>query len=257
MTVLRKIAAVVVMVLAALGLLACIVGLIGVWAVNEPITGIATGTFSSVENYLGLAGNATQAASEFVSDVQRDVDRVTEAASGLKEKSREVISATLTRVIGDELPAKVARVRTTASAIAGTVVSFNNTLESLNRIPGLTVPTLTDELQGIEQRIETIQADVSELKSAVDEALPDGSRITALTGKVSDKLQDVQTRLSTAQSRIESTAASVAATAAKVPGLIDLGSIAASLGFILFGAGQFFLFKAALDWFRRPATAAS
>jgi uncharacterized phage infection (PIP) family protein YhgE len=257
MTVLRKIAAVVVMVLAALGLLLCIVGLIGVWAVNEPITGIVTGAFGAMENYLGLAGNATQATSEFVGDVQRDVDRVTEAASGLKDTARAVISTTLSRAIGDELPAKVARIRKTASAVADSAVQFNNTLESLNRLPGLTVPTLTDELQSVGQRIETIQAGVNDIKAAVDEALPDGSRITALTVKVSSQLQEVQTTLNRGQARIESTAESVAVAKAKAPGWIDLGSVAASLGFILFGAGQLFLFIAALDWFKRPAGAAT
>jgi hypothetical protein len=257
MTVLRKIAAVIVMVLAALGFLACVVGLIGVWATNTPVTNAATGVFGAVQDNLGVASNAVSTTSQFVGDIQSDVDRVNQAATDLKDKQRAVAATLLSKTIGDELPAKVARVRSTAGAISDTVVRFNDTLVSFNRIPGVAVPTLSDALQGVEQRIGTMQANVNDVKTAVDNALPDGARIIALTAAISSRLQEIQTRLGLAKTRIDSVVASVGAIKDRVPFWIDMGSVAASLWFILFGAGQFFLFRAARNWFKGPARAAT
>jgi hypothetical protein len=65
-------------------------------------------------------------------------------------------------------------------------------------------------------------------------------------------LQAALDALAQGQTRIDGTAAAVASAKAGVPGVINALSLVASLLFILFGAGQVFLFLAAWRWFRRP-----
>jgi chromosome segregation ATPase len=253
MNVIRKILAVIVMILAALGLVICIVGLIGAWVVNEPATQAVSGALDTVENYVSVADQTAQLVSGSLSDVQQDVNRVNEAVANITPEDRARVAAEIRQTVSEQIGPKVTRVRTTAAAVGDTIVKFNQTLESANRIPGVTVPTLSNELQAAGERIEEVESALEAVRSSIAETNLDGSKITAATAQVSNGLQKAQDALAQGQSRIQATSAAVATAKANVAGWFDLASLLASLFFILFGAGQVFLFIAALQWFRKPA----
>ena len=87
MTILRKIAAILVMILAVVGLLICLAGLIGAWVVNKPVTNAVTGVLGTANDYLGLANQATQTADATVSDVTQRLNDLGQAATRLEPGS--------------------------------------------------------------------------------------------------------------------------------------------------------------------------
>jgi len=254
MNILRKVLSAIVMVLSALGLLLCMAGLIGAVALNEPITNIATGALGAMENTLGIASQASELSVQSLGDAQAGVDRVNRAAANATSEDKAQVADSIKQAVDDRLAPAVTRVRSTLSVFASAVVQFNRTLESVNSIPGVRVPTLTDELQAVGQRIDQVEAAISDVKASVaDAASLDGSRITAATAKASSELQALQSAITQVQSRIQTTSAAIVNAQAGLPGAIDAISLIGSLLFVLYGAGQVFLFLAALHWFKRQA----
>jgi hypothetical protein len=254
MDILRKIFAIFVMICAAIGLLLCAGGLIGAWAANGPLTDLTTGTLGALENYLGIADQAAQTAAAGLGDAQQGVDRINQSVAGLTNEDKTQAAAAIKRTAEETVGPTITRARDTLSFIGSTVVQFNATLESVNRVPGVRVPTLTDELQAAGARLDQAQAAAGEIASAAaDAATLDGSRITAATAKMSSELQAAQTAIGQGQARIQATNAAIASAKMSLPGLIDMISLVGSLLFILFGAGQICLLYVAWQWFKRPA----
>lgn len=252
MDALRKILAVIAMILAAIGLLICIGGLIGAIALNEPATQATTGALSAMENTLTIADQTAQTAAASLNEAQQGIDRVNQIASGVTAEDKAQAAAALQSTVEQTIGPSVARARATAANLATVVVQFNATLESVNRIPGMSVPTLTDELQTAGQILDQAQEAAGEIRSAVADAETlDGSRVTAATAKAASGLQAAQSAIAQGQARMSAASAAVAETKADVPFWIDVLSLAASLPFILFGAGQVSMFILAWRWFRR------
>jgi hypothetical protein len=256
MDALRKTLAIITMILAMIGLLICLGGLIGSIAVNEPAAQAMTGALSAMENTLTIADQAAQTAAASLSEAQQGVDRVNQTASGLTAEDKAQAAAALQSTVEQTIGPSVARARTLATSLSTAVVQFNATLESVNRIPGLSVPTLTDELQTAGQILDQAQEAAGEVRSAVaDAATLDGSRITAATAKTASGLQTAQDAIAQGQARMSAASAAIAATKASIPGWIDAISLAAALLFILFGAGQVSMFLLAWRWFKQPKRA--
>lgn len=252
MNVLRKILAIIVMILAGLGMVLCAAGLIGAWVVNAPAKNAVTGALGAVESYAALANQTLQGVGDNVSEVKAEVEQVNQRLANVTDQDRAQLAAAVQQKLDQTIGPKLERANATANAIGQTAVKLNQTLESVNRIPGVAVPTFTDELQAIGARVQDAEAAVAEVRSTVSDANFDGSRAQAATARITSGLNTVQETLTKAQARLASASTAVTAVGARVTGWIDLISIFSSLLFVLFGAGQFFLFKAALNWFRRP-----
>ena len=72
------------------------------------------------------------------------------------------------------------------------------------------------------------------------------------TDALSTELEGVQTELTRWSSGIDQRQTAIQTASSRVPGLIDLISMASTLFVLLFGAGQVSLFIHALRWFRKP-----
>lgn len=59
MDILKKILAVLVMILTVIGVVLSLALLVGSWAINTPVTNGATGSLLLVENYIGMAEQVT------------------------------------------------------------------------------------------------------------------------------------------------------------------------------------------------------
>jgi hypothetical protein len=76
--------------------------------------------------------------------------------------------------------------------------------------------------------------------------------VKAATDALSAELGGVQTELTQWSTGIGQRQTIIQTASGRVPGLIDLVSVAATLFVLLFGAGQVSLFIHALGWFRKP-----
>ncbi len=247
----KKLFALVVTVLAALGFALCAVGLVATWISKEPVTQTLTGALSTVERYSTLAGEATQIVNEKVSEVRADVNALSERLASLSDADRADFSASARQRLDEVVLPKLERARTTARTVAQTAVNVNDALVTANRFPGINVPTFTDELQTAGALLEDARSAAAGLRAAVSEVDLDAGRVRLAIEGASNKLDTVQAALTKSQADLALVGQAVASVNAQVPGWINGLSVVLTALLILFGAGQAFLFKAGLDWFRR------
>ena len=247
MKILRKIAAILVMILAVVGVLICVAGLVGAWAVNKPMTDAVTGVLGAANDYLGLANQATQTASAAIFDVTQQLDDLGQAATSLSEDQKAQIDARV-----EEITQPIARVSTLAATASQGLTSLDSTLNSLGRIPGLRIPQPQADLADIGARLDAVSAKLDALHTTVNSATLDGQRVLGATTALSAELQGIESELSQWSSGIGQRQAAIQSVGSRAPGLIDLVSVFATLFAVLFGAGQVSLFIHALQWFRKP-----
>jgi peptidoglycan hydrolase CwlO-like protein len=245
MQIVKLILAIVAIIISAVFIVACLAGVVFSWSVNTPTTNAITGALTGVERVLTAADNGLERVNTRLAEAQTNVDtieeRVETAGETLSETS--VVYQVLDRTVGDELFPKVAAAGETIVTIRDSVVAFNETLESLNGIPFVEVPTLTENLETAAQRMETVQSDVeetrAELRAIKEEAISKPvTAITDRTTRISDGLEAAQTALSSTQVNIDDNLESIADIRDRVPGLIDLISIVLSFIFIWIALGQ-------------------
>ena len=157
-TVLRRILAGIVILIATIGFLANAAALIGTWVIRQP------------------ARHSVTALSKFVNDQLGTIDqalaRVNDAANKLGDRLDEgsPMLTALTSTVRDDLAPGIADMRAQATALHDRVVAVNAALETLDSLGFITVPTFSDELSAVSERVDAVQSDIQELRAAIDEA---------------------------------------------------------------------------------------
>ena len=189
---LRKTLAVLLVIVAGFGLLLCAGGLIGVWVVNPPVTEGITAALTTTDGYLALADGTTALVSNQVEDVRTQLDALEQRIDGMTAETRAEITGQLADTVQRQLGPTISRLRTTLGTLRTGLIALNRSLESANRIPGVHVPTLTDELQAADQRLGEISDSLTALTAAVTDLSVDGSQIKALLASTTDKLAAIE-----------------------------------------------------------------
>jgi len=258
---LKRILAIIVMFISVVFIVACLAGIVFSWSINTPITNALTGALTGVERVLTVADTGLERVNTRLAEAQSNVDtieeRVETAGETLSETS--VVYQVLDRTVGDELFPKVATAGETIVAVRDSVVAFNETLESINEVPFVEVPTLTENLETAAQRMEIVQSDVeetrAELRAIREEAISRPvTAITDRTTRISDGLEAAQTALSGTQINIDDNLESIGNIKARVPGLIDLISLLFSFIFFWIALGQAGLIVLAWGAIKGPST---
>lgn len=252
----RRILWILVAIAAGLGLLISAAGLVGAWIFNTPLTDAVTATADTVDGYLTLADTTTTAASTKLADVRTQLDTVGARLDGITPETRAAFVDEATAAFENRFGPTVSELRTTFSTLRTGIAALNQTLESANRIPGVTVPTFTDELQTAQQRIDAFDSKVGEIQNAVAAAEIDGDKVRGLITTASAEVASVEEVVNQWRSQITAVDEGITRATAAAPGLIDLTSLALSLLFILFGAGQLSLLLRAIDAVRGHKTPA-
>lgn len=246
----RKIGASLLLIVAGLGLLLCLVGGIGVWVANTPVTDTLTSTLSAASGYLQLGGSTAALASDQVEAVRQQLQEVQSTVASMPPEARaDVASQAAEKVTSQVMPA-VKLVRKTIAAVSAAAVALNKSLESANRIPGVNVPTFTDQLQTADQTLDEIGSELTTAAAQLADVSVDGSKIATLLTATSDKLTAIQALLDRWTQQIAQADQALAAAEAAAPPLIDWASVALSLLFLLFGAGQLCLMAMAMQQLR-------
>ncbi len=246
---LRKSMAVLLGIVAGLGLLLCLVGLAGVWVVNAPLTDAVGAAAQAVDGYLGLATQTLGVTEEQVTALRTELGDVRARLDTVTEERRSDALARVGQRVGPALDT----VRTTVAGVHTAIVALNHSLETANRIPSVNVPTLTDELQVADQRIEEMQSGLSAVTAALGDITVDGSEVSAMLDTLLAQLASFGDVMNRAQTQIAGLTATVRVVESESEGWIDLGSVVLSALFILFGAGQAGLIARAVDLFRTAA----
>jgi chromosome segregation ATPase len=172
LVVFKRIVAVIVILIATIGFVANAAGLVGIWVVRQPARETVTALSTFVNDKLGTVDQALARVSARVDDGHQALAQVNNVASKLSVRLEEIspLLTTLTGAVRDDLGPRIADMRAQALVLHDGVVSVNAALETLNSFGLITVPTLSDKLATVFDRIDAAQSDLQELRLAIDEA---------------------------------------------------------------------------------------
>lgn len=232
----KKVFAGLVVAISVIGIAVCLVGIIYSWSLNTPVTEAIERALTGVERFLTLTDDGLSRVQVGLGEADTAVTTVEDAVvqAGETINQTNIVFEIVDRTVGDTLFPKIERVAGTTAAITDSVVAFNETLEAVNQIPFVEVPTLTTQLQGIGTEIEQVRTDVQatrdELQAIKEEKVARPvNAITERTSRMTGGLARVQTGVAEAQERVDNSLQQVGATKAKVARTIDLISLAATI----------------------------
>ncbi len=239
MDLLKRILAIAVIVISVVGILICTGAIIGSWAINTPITNAITQTLTGVERVLTTAETTLGHLDDRLGDIEADVvafeNEVFNASDTIIAEG--VIPLVIQNTVGDKIAPKIESARATTGAIVNSVVALNDTLVAANEIPFVDVPTLDTQLDTLNTRVGEVEQSVADTRAEMlalreNRVSQPVDRITTLTGNTTDRLNAAQTSVSTAETEIGTFAQQISAVNARVPGILDLISIAVTLVFL-------------------------
>jgi len=206
-----RILAGVLIVIAAVGCILSLAGIAGIWLAYAParstvtdVAAIATHTLEVVDNGLGRVNTLVQ-------NARQSVTQVNDAAAklGNRIQANSPVLSALSQLVDNNLAPSIESARMTALSIHDAVLSFNGTLVALNRLPGVTVPTLTGQLSAVSDRAQEAQAAVQDLRTTVADVK------AGTVTKATDAVMNLTSRIDAPLARIQATVNKYQATVAK------------------------------------------
>ena len=221
-----------------LGLLICTFGIIGSWMVNTQLTNsvlkLLTGSqvaLSRVENSLTLASTQLNNANTAIATVRDSASQL-----GDRFESNSPILDKITNVLKDEVGPTVQRIRDVFAEIEDRVQTVNNTIEVVNNLPGIQIPTLNLEFQtvkdkvgALQQAVQQLQKNILDFKAGIVKSLaPFVDKVDQIAAFLTGLEQDVNTYLE----QVRGLQLALANLKSNVPSIIDSITIAVTLLFV-------------------------
>jgi hypothetical protein len=168
---LKRILAIVVMVISILVLVLSLTGIVGTWIVRaELATGLVDAATAAetrvtrVKQGLDALDAALTRAHALVAGVEQDVQSF---GSDL-EQNRPLLSA-ISDKLGVELEPLFDRAREITTTIGETVDAVNSAVEAINAIPFVSIPVpALEKAQKLSQDVESLRTQVRDLRAAID-----------------------------------------------------------------------------------------
>ena len=234
----------VIMVIAAVGFIVNVVGLVGVWVARAPARSNVTDVTAAMTHALGIVDNGLTRVNTQVQDARQTITQVNNEAANLGDRvqANSPLVTRLSQLVDNELVPRIENARATASTIHDAVVSFNGVLVALNRLPATTAPRLNDELGSVSVRAQEAQAAVQDLRATLA-AMKAGTvtkaeaAVTQLTSRIDAALARIQAIVNKYQAKVTDTQTRITSTSNTLLLLIDVLAVSLTLLFIIFAAG--------------------
>ena len=234
--------------IAAIGFILSLAGIVGIWSAYAPARSAVTDVAATATHALGIVDNGLGRVNNLVQDARQSLTRVNDAAAKLGNRiqaNSPAVSA-LSRLVDTDLAPRIENARTTAFAIHDAVVSFNGTLAVLNRLPGVTVPTLTGALSAVSDRAQEAQTTMQDLRTTVADVKAGTvtkaeEAVTNLTSRIDAPLARIQATVSKYQATVAQAQARVVSTRDTILTLIVVSAVSLTNILLAFAAGQVLL----------------
>jgi uncharacterized phage infection (PIP) family protein YhgE len=229
----------VVIVFVVVSILLAILAIAGSWLVNKQVTSDILYVLNGVQTGLSAVESSLQRLDTALSSARELSQTILSAADGLGERIEESspVLDLLTKTVNEDLVSRVNAARETVIAIRDAVTAFNASLEAINALPFIEVPTLTDQLQSVSDRladlalmVQELRGLVAQVKTGVVETLV--TPITQTATRIDNELATVQATLQSYMQQVGGLQSAVATLQARVPVWIDIASVALSLFFL-------------------------
>ncbi len=232
------------MLLAVVALLVDLSGIVGVWTVRGPainnvndVTARVTQALTRVDNGLSRVNGQVQNARQAVTQVKTAAANVGDRLQG-----NGPIATQIRQVVDNTLSPRIDQARTTANNIRDAAVTVNSALAVLDRIPGISVPQLSDELASISDRAQEAQATVQDLRVRLADikaglvTKPEAA-IMELTSRADARLVQVQTLVNKYRAAVTNRQERVSMTSQRIITMINLLTVTLTLLFLIYAAG--------------------
>jgi len=196
-----RIVVAVVIFIAAVGCILSLAGIVGIWLAFAPARSAVTDVAATTTHALEIVDNGLGRVNGQVQDARQTLTRVNDESAKLGNRiqaNSPVVSA-LSQLVDNDLAPRIENARTTAFAIHDAVVSFNSTLAALNRLPGVTVPSLNNELGAVSERAQEAQTAVQDLRTTVADVK------AGIVTKAEEAVTNLTTRIDAPLARIQAT----------------------------------------------------
>jgi uncharacterized protein YukE len=236
----RRVLVALIMVIALVGLVVDVAQLVGVWAARGParsavidVTATTTRALTTVNTGLTRVNDRVQTARQTLTQVNDDVAKL-----GSHIVTNSPIFTQLSQLVDTNLAPRIENARTTAATIHDAVVTVDSKLQVLNRIPGVTVPVISNEVGAVSDRVQEAQTAVQDLrvtlanmKSAV--VTKGEGAITQLTSKIDAPLARIQATVNKYQATLARTQDRVTSTSNTILFWIDVLAVTLTLLLII------------------------
>ena len=255
---LKRILVVIVILIAAICFLANAAGLVGVWIARRPACDTVTALSTLVNSKLGNLDRLLARINARADEGRQALARVNDAANKLGDRlgeSSPLVTA-LANAVGDDLGPTITEALAQARALHDAAVSVNATLETLNSLGFVNVPTFTDELSAVSERVGGAQSDVQQLRSVIDEAKTAASAnlvaaVTARTAKIDNALTQIKATAVKFQETVAQKQQRVTNLSNTLLRAINLLVLSLTALFLVVAAGQILLIYVCWQYVRR------
>ncbi len=246
MTTLRKIVAVVLMILAVFGFVVCVGGFIGTVVYRPPIIEGTVAGLAVADQYLNVINRTVQAVNTQMPDVVQRLERVEQVVATASDARGAQLDAQVS-----QLAAPIGRVGEMLGTVSQGITALEATLTTVNRLPGVNLQPLPPQLVEATDRIDRLSNGFAQVESTINASTFDGSRARAAVGNVVTEAKALQVNVQQAETRLAATQTAVQRLQARAPQLLTMTLLGLGLFLLLLAAGQAALFKVSWDWFRK------
>lgn len=247
MEVLRKIVAVILMILAIFGFVVCIGAMIGGLTARQTIIDGTIAGLAVANQLSGITNRAAQAAEGPVERVNQRLTSIDERLGNLRDDQRSQIDSQI-----KELAEPIGQIGETLGRVGPAVNDLDATLRTVSRLPGIDIQPLPPQIIEATARVDRLSTRFNDLNAAVNDRNFDGSNLRERVNNVRTEVQAIQTNLQQAQTRLTVIQRSIQTLQRNTATYINLGLAGLSLFLLLLAGGQAALFKVSWDWFRKP-----
>jgi hypothetical protein len=246
------------MFIVVVGLILNVAILVGVWVVRASAYSAVTDVTSTVTHTLVVVNNGLGRVNTQVQDGRLKLTQVNDAAANLGNRieTSSPLFTKLNQLVNNDLAPRLENVRTTSSTIHDAVVSFNSALVALDRLPGVTVPTLSSQLSAVSDRAQDAQAAVQDLRTTLagvktGVATTVEKAITNLTTRIDAPLAQIQDTVNKYQGKVTNTQDRFTSISNRVLLLLNLSAVLLTLFLIIIVVGHVLLLYVCWQYVRR------
>jgi uncharacterized protein YukE len=203
-----------------------------------------TDVTATMTRALGIVDNGLARVNTQVKDARQTIARVNNAAAILGDRiqANSPLVTKLSQLVDKDLTPRIEKARTTTVSIHDAVVTVNSALVALNRLPGVTLPSLTNELGAVSERAQEAQTALQDLRVTLA-GLKAGIAtkaevvVTKVTARIDAALARIQALVNKYQATVTHALARITSTSNTLLLLIDVLTVSLTLLFVIYAVG--------------------
>jgi predicted PurR-regulated permease PerM len=258
----KRILAVVVAILALVGVLLTVGAIVGTWIINDQVSDLTLDLLGRVDSGVDNATLVTSQVDDRLGQANDRIQAVETAAISLGGEldQNRIILNVISELLGVELGDRLQKVGQTIDSIGSAAESIDSTLQTLDALPFVSLLDDRPRLAVFEELadgIEQLQNDVAETRADIDqrrsEIIEGGvSIVTERTSKMSGRIDNLQQLLADVDSQLATLKARSQEIQETFPRTLDLLTIMVNLVLLLVVVAFLSLLAHSVALFKRP-----